>query len=377
MGIKVISIFGTRPEAIKMAPVVLELNKHPEIESKVVVTGQHRELLDQVTSLFRLKVDYDLDVMKQQQTLTELSIRVLSGIEEILLKEKPDLVLVHGDTITAFVASLAAFYQKIPVGHVEAGLRTYDKYSPYPEEVNRQMIDIVADYYFAPTEFAADNLRKEGKDESRIFVTGNTVIDALLWVTMQDFPFINKELEKVDFDNNRVILLTTHRRENWGKTMEGIHEAVRQLVEEDDDVEVIFPVHPNPVVKQVAEKILGGHPRIHLLEPLEYRDMAMVEKLGCFVMTDSGGLQEEAPALDNPVLVLRDTTERPEGVAAGTLKLVGVNKEDILREARILLDDNDAFEAMADAKNPYGDGTASQQIVHAILQMDLGEKMYI
>lgn len=363
---KVISIFGTRPEAIKMAPVVLELENDPAIESKVIVTGQHRELLDQVISLFGIRPDYDLNVMKQQQTLTELSVRVLTGIEAILLKDKPDLILVHGDTITAFVSSLAAFYQKIPVGHVEAGLRTYDKYSPYPEEVNRQMIDVVADYYFAPTQFAADNLLKEGKDKSRIFVTGNTVIDALLWVTKQDFEFVDKKLNDVDFNNHRVVLLTTHRRENWGKTMEGIHEAVRQIVEEYDDVEVVFPVHPNPVVKDVADRILGGHPRIHLLEPLEYRDMAMTMKNSHFVMTDSGGLQEEAPALGKPVLVLRDTTERPEGVSAGTLKLVGVNKEDIIRETRNLLDNIEVFNAMAHARNPYGDGHATGRIVEII-----------
>lgn len=363
---KIISVFGTRPEAIKMAPVVLELAKHDDIESKVLITAQHRELLDQVMGLFGLRSDYDLDIMRQEQTLSQVAIRILEEIGTIFETEKPNLVLVHGDTITAFVSSLAAFYYHLPVGHVEAGLRTYNKYDPFPEEINRQLIDVLADYYFAPTLLAKNNLIQENKREGDVFVTGNTVIDALLWVTNKDYPFLEEELRGIDFEDRRVILVTTHRRENLGKPMREIHRAIREIADLYEDVEIIFPVHPNPKVRKIVQEVLGEQKRIHLLNPLNYRDMVMVLKRCYFVMTDSGGLQEEAPALGKPVLVLRKTTERPEGVEAGTLKLVGIKGGDILCEAQKLLDDADVYRKMSRAVNPYGDGTAAQKIVKII-----------
>lgn len=362
---KIISIFGTRPEAIKMAPVILELEKTHGINQKVVVTGQHRELLDQVVKLFGINVDYDLNVMKDQQHLTDVAVKILSQIGLIFEKEKPDLVLVHGDTITAFISALAALYHKIPVGHVEAGLRTYDKFNPFPEEMNRQLIDVLADLYFTPTKQTRNFLLREGKDPDSIFVTGNTVIDALLWVTQKNYRLLNQDLKKVNF-NNRVILVTTHRRENLGEIMEGIHKAISIIVGEYDDVEVVFPVHPNPLVKEMAQKILGKTTKVHLVDPLDYRDMAMVMKKCYMVMTDSGGLQEEAPALNKPVLVLRETTERQEGIDAGTLKLVGVKEKNIVNAAVELLEDQEKYNLMANAVNPYGDGLAAKRIVRIL-----------
>ncbi len=368
---KIISVFGTRPEAIKMAPVILELEKTPGITQKVIVTGQHRELLDQVVKLFGIRVDYDLNVMRDQQQLTDVAVKILGEIGEIYKKEEPDLILVHGDTITAFISALAALYNKIPVGHVEAGLRTYEKYDPFPEEMNRQLIDVLADIYFAPTNQTRDNLIREGKNGNACFVTGNTVIDALLHVTKNDFAFVNPVLDQVDF-NHRVILLTTHRRENIGDVMRGIHSAVAKIVTKHKDVEVVFPVHPNPKVKEVANEILGGKERIHLVDPLDYQDMAMVMKKCYMVMTDSGGLQEEAPALNKPVLVLRETTERQEGVDAGTLKLVGTNEQDIFDSATELLENKTVYSKMANSHNPYGDGKSANRIVTIITNLSTG-----
>lgn len=360
---KVITVFGTRPEAIKLAPVVKELEKNSEFVSKVIVTGQHRQMLDQVLQIFDIKPHYDLDIMTPGQTLSQITGRILEKIESILIEEKPDLVLVQGDTATAFVTALAAFYQKIPVGHVEAGLRTYNKYDPFPEEMNRQLLDIIADYYFAPTERNKNNLLKEGKDPKRIFVTGNTVIDALLEVAKRDLPFKDKSLEKVDFKNRRVILVTTHRRENLGQFMEQIHKAIRRVVSDHENTEVVFPVHLNPVVQQTAQEILGDHPRVHLVAPLDYEDLVKVMKNSYLVMTDSGGIQEEAPSLDKPVLVLRRETERQEGVEAGALLLVGVDEEDIFKAARKLLTNKSHYQKVSSAKNPYGDGKAGRRIV--------------
>lgn len=366
--IKVLSIFGTRPEAVKMAPVLAELSKFPDkIDSKVVVTAQHRGMLDQVLNFFQIKPDYDLGVMLPSQTLTLISVDILTKLHPILEKEKPNIILVQGDTATAFASSVAAFYQKIPIGHVEAGLRTYNKYDPFPEEVNRQLIDVVADYYFVPTKAAKENLLKENHPEENIVVSGNTVIDALLMATAKDRNFVDKNLDKVDFQK-KVLLVTTHRRENWGETVRKIHSALLKLVERNSEVEILFPVHPNPEIVESAKKILGRNPRIHLVEPLEYSDIASVLKKVYLVLTDSGGLQEEAPTLGKPVLVLRRTTERPEGIEAGTAKLVGVDPEIIVQETEKLLKDEKAYEMMAKAINPYGDGKASERIVKIIIE---------
>ena len=361
---KVLVVFGTRPEAIKMAPVIRELREVKDIDTVVVVTAQHREMLDQVLNLFAIQPDYDLDLMKEHQDLFNITTGVLNGMKEILEKEKPHLVLVHGDTTTTFAAALAAFYMRIPVGHVEAGLRTRNKYSPYPEEMNRTLAGRIAELHFAPTDTARDNLLAESTASFKIWVTGNTVIDALLETVQQDYTF-GPELNRINFDR-RLILVTTHRRENWGSGMRNIYQALIDIVNEFPDVEVVFPVHRNPVVRDVAEEMLGGRERFHLIEPLDYEPFANLMNRCYMVMTDSGGLQEEAPSLGKPVLVLRDTTERPEAVQAGTVKLVGTNQQKIYEAAKLLLTDKNEYEKMARAINPYGDGYASKRIVNVV-----------
>ncbi|MDD4802556.1 MAG: UDP-N-acetylglucosamine 2-epimerase (non-hydrolyzing) [Syntrophomonas sp.] len=361
---KVIVVFGTRPEAIKMAPVIKELKKVEDIETVVVVTAQHREMLDQVLNLFAIKPDYDLDIMQQHQDLYSITSGVLNGLKVIFEQEKPDLVLVHGDTTTTFAAALAAFYQRIPVGHVEAGLRTRNKFSPYPEEMNRTLTGRLTELHFAPTDLARENLIAESTAAFKIWVTGNTVIDALMETVQEDYQF-GGELKKINL-KNRILLVTTHRRENWGERMRDIYNALIQLVEEFQDVEVVFPVHKNPTVKDVALEMLDGRERFHLLEPMEYEQFANLMNAAYLVLTDSGGMQEEAPSLGKPVLVLRDTTERPEAIQAGTVKLVGTVKEHIYEAAQLLLSDRQEYDKMAHAVNPYGDGKASQRIVKVV-----------
>jgi len=357
------TIFGTRPEAIKMAPLVLELKNHTDdIESIVTVTAQHREMLDQVLDTFGIKPDYDLNIMKDRQTLIDVTTRGLEGLDKVMKEAKPDIVLVHGDTTTTFIASLAAFYNQIAVGHVEAGLRTFNKYSPYPEEMNRQLTGVIADLHFAPTEVSAENLRRENKPEDRIVVTGNTAIDALKTTVQEEFS--HPVLDKIGTD--RMILLTAHRRENLGQPMRNMFRAIKRLIEEHDDVQVVYPVHMNPAVREVANEVLGRDPRIHLIEPLEVLDFHNFAARSFIILTDSGGVQEEAPSLGKPVLVLRDTTERPEGIDAGTLKLAGVEEETIYRMAKELLTDEAAYKKMSQASNPYGDGEASRRIVEAL-----------
>lgn len=357
------TIFGTRPEAIKMAPLVLELKKHPEtIEPLVAVTAQHREMLDQVLETFKIKPDFDLNIMQDRQTLSGVTVRALEGLDGIMKEAKPDIVLVHGDTTTTFVASLAAFYNQIAVGHVEAGLRTFNKYSPYPEEMNRQLTGVLADIHFAPTEKSAQNLRSENKKEAAIYVTGNTAIDALKTTVKEQYS--HPILDKIGED--RMILLTAHRRENLGQPMRNMFLAIKRLISEHDDVQVVYPVHLNPAVREVAEEVLGEDPRIHLIPPLEVLDFHNFAARSFIILTDSGGVQEEAPSLGKPVLVLRDTTERPEGVDAGTLKLAGTDEEDIYRMAKELLTDEEAYKRMSQASNPYGDGFASRRIVEGL-----------
>ena len=361
---RVLSVFGTRPEAIKMAPVVKELEAREGIDSVVCVTAQHRGMLDQVLEVFQIKPDYDLDIMKPGQTLTHITAEVLKGIEEVIIKEKPDLVLVHGDTTTAMAAALAAFYQQVPVGHVEAGLRTYDKYSPFPEEMNRQIIDRIADYLFAPTEVSKKNLGEKLNKGQKVFVTGNTAIDALKTTVSETYS--NPETDWAE--GSRLILVTAHRRENLGEPMRQIFRAIKEIVDEYPDVKVIYPVHLNPRVQEVAKEVLGDADRIHLIEPLDVLDFHNFMERAYFIMSDSGGVQEEAPSLGKPVLVLRDTTERPEGIEAGTLRLVGTDTENVYSEAKRLLDDAKFYAGMAGAKNPYGDGFASKYIVDAIME---------
>ena len=363
--IKVISIFGTRPEAIKMAPLVKELEKRKEIESIVVVTAQHRQMLDSVLETFNIKPDYDLNIMKQGQTLGDITTRALTGLEEVIKKEKPDIVLVHGDTTTTFAGALAAFYNGTSIGHVEAGLRTYDKYSPYPEEMNRQMVDCMTDMYFAPTLMSKENLLKEGKDESKIYVTGNTAIDAM--ATTVDENYTHPELEWIK-SNEKMILLTAHRRENLGEPMRNIFKAVKKITDEFNDVKVIYPIHLNPKEREIANEVFKGDDKVHLIEPLEVFDFHNFQNKSYIILTDSGGIQEEAPSLGKPVLVLRDTTERPEGIKAGTLKLVGTDEETIYNETKKLLTDKKEYEKMSKASNPYGDGHSSEKIVDAIIE---------
>ncbi|PFA68187.1 UDP-N-acetylglucosamine 2-epimerase (non-hydrolyzing) [Bacillus sp. AFS015802] len=361
--IKVMTIFGTRPEAIKMAPLVLELKKYPEsFETIVTVTAQHREMLDQVLNIFDITPDYDLNIMKDRQTLIDVTTRGLEGLDKIMKEAKPDIVLVHGDTTTTFVASLAAFYNQISVGHVEAGLRTWNKYSPFPEEMNRQLTGVMADLHFAPTEKSSQNLLNENKKEEGIFITGNTAIDALN-TTVKD-EYHHEVLDKLGDD--RLVLLTAHRRENLGQPMRNMFKAIKRLVEEQDDIQVVYPVHLNPAVREVADEVLGDDKRIHLIEPLDVIDFHNFASRSHLILTDSGGVQEEAPSLGVPVLVLRDTTERPEGIEAGTLKLAGNEEENIYKLAKELLTDPEAHGKMSKATNPYGDGQASYRITQAI-----------
>jgi UDP-N-acetylglucosamine 2-epimerase (non-hydrolysing) len=363
--IKVLSVFGTRPEAIKMAPLVIELKSRPEFDSLVCVTAQHRQMLDGVLSCFSLQPDYDLDIMQQGQTLSDITSRVLYGLGGVLGEVRPDIVLVHGDTTTAFASALAAFYAKISVGHVEAGLRTCDIYSPYPEEMNRSLIGRIAEYNFAPTAKNAENLRRENAF-GKIFITGNTVIDAMKY-TIGDGSFSTSELNELDYVNRRVITLTCHRRENYGQPMENIFSAVRQIAEAHPEIDIVYPVHLSPYVRETAKIILGGTQNIHLIEPLDAAEMHRLLARSYFVMTDSGGLQEEAPALGKPVLVLRCETERPEAVSAGTVKLAGVESERIVSLATELLSDSAVYQSMAQAVNPYGDGCACGRIAEALL----------
>ena len=365
MKIKVMSIFGTRPEAIKMAPLVKELETRKEIESIVCVTAQHREMLDQVLDTFQIKPDYDLDIMKQGQTLADVTTRALNGLEEVIKETKPDIVLVHGDTTTTFAGALAAFYNQVAIGHVEAGLRTNDKYSPFPEEMNRQCVDRMADMFFAPTEISKANLLKENIEESKIYITGNTAIDAMS--TTVDKNYTHPELEWVK-PNERMILLTAHRRENLGEPMRHIFKAIKRIVDEFSDIKVIYPIHMNPRVREVANEVFNDTDRVKLIEPLEVFDFHNFQNKSYIILTDSGGIQEEAPSLGKPVLVLRDTTERPEGIKAGTLKLVGTDEEVIYKETKKLLTDKEEYEKMSKASNPYGDGHASKYIVNAIVE---------
>ncbi|MEH7083453.1 UDP-N-acetylglucosamine 2-epimerase (non-hydrolyzing) [Neobacillus drentensis] len=376
--LKVMTVFGTRPEAIKMAPLVKELGKYPDhIKPIVTVTAQHREMLDQVLQIFEITPDYDLNIMKERQTLLEVTTRSLEGLNQVLADVKPDIVLVHGDTTTTFVASLAAFYHSIPIGHVEAGLRTHNKYSPYPEEMNRQLTGVLADLHFSPTSQSKQNLLLENKREESIYITGNTAIDALKTTVRGNYS--HPVLDRLGSD--RLILMTAHRRENTGEPMENMFRAIRRLVEKHEDVQVVYPVHMNPVVREIANRVLGEHERIHLIEPLDVIDFHNFASRAYLILTDSGGVQEEAPSLGVPVLVLRDTTERPEGIEAGTLKLAGTDEETIFDLADELLSDRAAHDKMAHASNPYGDGYASERIVKAILHYfkkeerpsDLGE----
>ena len=364
--IKVMSVFGTRPEAIKMAPLVKALEACDAIESRVCLTGQHREMLDSVMQIFHLHGDFDLDIMERRQTLSTITCKTLLGMERVFEQDKPDLILVHGDTSTTFAGALAAFYHQVPVGHVEAGLRTYDKYSPFPEEMNRTLVGDIADLHFSPTKANADNLRREAI-MGDIFITGNTAIDAMQYTVKPDFIFPTALLNELDFRNHRIIAVTCHRRENYGKPMEAIMHAILEIVQTHPDVEVVYPVHLSPVVRECVFPILGGHDRIHLIDPVDVEEMHNLIARCYMVMTDSGGLQEEAPALGKPVLVMRRETERPEAIAAGTAKLAGVEKDEIVRLAGELLDDPAAYARMAKAVNPYGDGHASERIVQAIL----------
>ena len=361
--IKVMMVFGTRPEAIKMAPLVLKLKADERFDEVTVVTAQHREMLDQVLEIFNIKPDYDFNIMKKNQSLEGITSKVMLKLADVITKEQPDIVLVHGDTTTSFAASLASFYQQRPIGHVEAGLRTWNKYSPFPEEMNRQMTDDLADIYFAPTKLSKENLLSEHHQAENIFITGNTAIDALQETVKDDYH--HKVLDLIE-PNHRVILVTMHRRENQGEPMRRVFKVMKEVVDSHDDVEIIYPVHMSPKVQEVAHEILGNDPRIHLIAPLDVVDFHNLAKRSYFIMTDSGGVQEEAPALNKPVLVLRDTTERPEGVNAGTLKLVGTQVDDVRAAMLQLLEDKSAYDQMANAKNPYGDGHASDRIIDAI-----------
>lgn len=365
---KVMLVFGTRPEAIKMAPVVQALKRRDSLLCQVVVTAQHREMLDQVLTLFNIEPDFDLDLMKPGQSLSEITTRALSGLERVIRQEAPDLVLVHGDTTTTFVASLAAFYAKVPVGHVEAGLRTNNKYSPFPEEMNRKLTGVLADWHFAPTRTARNNLLQEGVDPERVFVTGNTVIDALLTTVRPAYNFRDPELAAIlaREQGRRMILVTTHRRENLGEPMRQIYQALAQILSEFPDTCIIFPVHKNPQVRVVVEEVLGGNPRVYLVEPMDYEPFVNLMNQAHVILTDSGGIQEEAPSLGKPVLVVRDTTERPEAVEAGTVSLVGTAYDHVLAELRRLLTDEQAYREMAQATNPYGDGQAAERIAEII-----------
>jgi UDP-N-acetylglucosamine 2-epimerase (non-hydrolysing) len=361
--IKVLTVFGTRPEAIKMAPVVKELGRRADtFKSVVAVTAQHREMLDQVLDLFNITPDYDLDIMRAGQDLFDITSRALLGLKPVIESEQPDILLVQGDTTTTFVAALAAFYNKVKVGHIEAGLRSFDKYHPFPEEINRSLTTVIADYHFAPTEQSAQNLIACNIPKENIYITGNTVIDALLQTVRPDYEFTQPELKEIDFDNRRVILVTSHRRENWGEPLKQICTAIRDIVERNADVEVAFAVHLNPLVQQTAREVLGEVERVHLIKPLDYEPFVQLISKSYLILTDSGGIQEEAPSLGKPVLVLREVTERPEGVEAGTVRVVGRDRADIVNEAQILLNDKEEYNRMARSVNPYGDGHASERI---------------
>ena len=365
--IKVMTVFGTRPEAIKMAPLVKELEACPQVQSIVAVTAQHRQMLDQVLDMFQIKPDYELDIMQQRQTLAGITSRALNGLCGCIAEAKPDVVLVHGDTTTTFAGALAAFYSQVKVGHVEAGLRTYDKYSPFPEEMNRCLTGRIADFHFSPTISNKNNLLKEHIDGNTIYITGNTVIDALKTTVRPDYVFTDQTLRNLDFAGSRVILVTAHRRENLGEPLQNICTAIRNVVEAHPDVQVVYPVHLNPAVREVANAILGGHSRIHLIDPLGVEDMHNAMDRCYMVMTDSGGLQEEAPSLGKPVIVLRRETERPEAVEAGTVVIAGVDRAEIERLANQILDDRSVYDKIAHTANPYGDGNASRRIVEALL----------
>ena len=363
---KVMTIFGTRPEAVKMAPLVKEIENEPKMKNIVCVTAQHRQMLDQVLDIFHIKPDFDLDIMQQSQTLTTITTRTLIGLDAILKSQKPDIVLVHGDTSTTFASALAAFYNQITVGHIEAGLRTNDIYSPFPEEMNRKLTSAIAQLHFAPTMENKINLANENINKG-VYITGNTVIDALKYTVQKNYIFKDGTLSKIDFTKGRIILVTAHRRENLGEPLKNICNAIKQLVQNFEDIHIIYPVHPNPAVKSTVYELLGNTPRISLIEPIDVQDMHNLMAKCYMVMTDSGGLQEEAPALGKPVLVLRTETERPEAVAAGTALIAGTEQSEIIKHATLLLSDNKAYKKMATANNPYGDGTASKKIVQAIL----------
>lgn len=365
--IKVMTVFGTRPEAIKMAPLIKQLEKCEKTQSIVAVTAQHRQMLDQVLEMFDITPDYDLDIMKQGQTLSQITTRVIEGLEDVIKKADPDIVLVHGDTTTTFAGAIAAFYAQKKIGHVEAGLRTYDKYSPYPEEMNRRLTGQLADLHFSPTIKNKNNLLKENINEDNIFITGNTVIDALKTTVKDDYKFENEVLANLDFENKKVIVMTAHRRENLGKPLQNICEAVREIVLAHPDVELVYPMHMNPAVRNTAKAILGGIDRVHLIEPLDVQELHNAMDRCYMVMTDSGGLQEEAPSLGKPVIVLRSETERPEAVEAGTVLMGGIEKDNIVKLAHMLITDADAYKKIAHTANPYGDGRASERTVDAIL----------
>lgn len=366
--LRIMTVFGTRPEAVKMAPVIKELERRSgEIVPLVAVTAQHREMLDQVLELFEITPNYDLNIMQANQTLHDITSRALLGLRDVISEAKPDMILVHGDTTTTFVAALAGFYAQVPVGHVEAGLRTQNKYSPFPEEMNRKLTGAIADLHFSPTETSKANLLAEGVKLENIFVTGNTVIDALLATVRDNYTFADPVLNQLDFANRKVILVTTHRRENLGEPMRNIYLALQQLIEENPDVEIIFPMHKNPHVREVVNSVLGQTERVHLIEPLDYQPFVNLMARSHIILTDSGGVQEEAPSFGKPVLVLRDTTERPEAVEAGTVLLVGTDRNEVYRTASTLLKDSAAYSKMANAVNPYGDGLAAARIVDSIL----------
>ena len=367
MKIKVMTVFGTRPEAIKMAPLVYELEKREEIESIVCVTAQHRQMLDQVLTMFGIKPDYDLDIMKERQTLVGITARAVEGLDRVMSEVKPDIVLVHGDTSTTFAGSLAAFYNHAMIGHVEAGLRTFDKWSPYPEEMNRRLTGVLSDLHFSPTVKNKNNLLAEGVSAENIFITGNTVIDALKTTVSDSYEFKDEKLSQIFSSGSRTILMTAHRRENLGEPLQNITKAVLRIVNEFEDVQLIYPVHLNPAVREVANSVLGNHPRIHLIDPLEVGDMHNAMARSHLILTDSGGLQEEAPSLGKPVLVLRKETERPEAIEAGTVRLAGIDEEKIYSMTKELLTNQSEYDKMSKAVNPYGDGLASERIVSAIL----------
>ncbi|AEM77670.1 non-hydrolyzing UDP-N-acetylglucosamine 2-epimerase [Thermoanaerobacter wiegelii] len=366
MTLKIISVFGTRPEAIKMAPLIKALEREKDFESKVCVTAQHREMLDQVLRLFNITPHYDLNIMKEKQTLSEITTSALIGLERVFNSEKPDLVLVHGDTTTTFAAALAAFYHKIKVGHVEAGLRSFNKWFPYPEEINRKLTGVLTDLHFAPTSRAKLNLLKEGVSEESIFVTGNTVIDAMAYTVKKDYVFRDERLNQIDYNDKKVIVVTAHRRENWGKPLENICNALKRIAQNYKDVYIVYPVHKNPVVRETVFSMLGELGNVLLLDPLDTDEMHNLMAKCHMVMTDSGGLQEEVPSLGKPVLVLRDVTERPEAVEAGTVKVIGTEQEVVYNEGTLLLENKEEYDKMANAVNPYGDGKASLRIIQAI-----------